>query len=160
MIDCSASKHAHTRIHEYSDAGFHAHVDEYAKSDANPQSYADPYLDAECHAGTVADAGRSGDPHAELDPHRELDADAGWDAKSWQAALEPYFEEHNEIGTGPDARGPHLMIIDYQPDRWVVRQILDDPAGHHDLAINAEVDLPASDDTGTAALRITTVAQL
>jgi superfamily II RNA helicase len=89
-----------------------------------------------------------------------LDAAAGWDAESWQAALEPYFHDHAEIGTGADARGPQLLIIDYHPDRWFVRQILDDPAGHHDWAINAEVDLPASDDTGTAVLRVTTVTSL
>jgi hypothetical protein len=87
----------------------------------------------------------------------ELDVDSGWDAQAWQDAVEPYFEDHAEIGTGADARGPHLLIIDYQTDRWVVRQILDDPAGHHDWAINAEVDLPASDEAGTAVLKVTTV---
>jgi superfamily II RNA helicase len=90
----------------------------------------------------------------------ELDTDTGWDAESWQQALEPYFDEHGEISTGADARGPHLLIIDHQPDRWVVRQILDDPAGHHDWTINAEIDLPASDEAGTAVLRVTAVGQL
>ncbi len=88
-----------------------------------------------------------------------LDTDAGWDAESWRQAVEPYFDEHGEIGTGADARGPQLLIIDHQPERWVVRQILDDPAGHHDWAITAEVDLPASDESGTAVLRVTTVGQ-
>jgi hypothetical protein len=90
----------------------------------------------------------------------ELDADTGWDAESWRQAMEPYFDEHGEIGTGADARGPHLLMIDRQPGRWVVRQILDDPAGHHDWAINAEVDLPASDESGIAVLRVTAVGQL
>jgi superfamily II RNA helicase len=90
----------------------------------------------------------------------ELDAEAGWDAESWRNALEPYFDEHPEIGTGADARGPQLLMIDCQPDRWIVRQILDDPAGHHDWAINAEVDLAASDETGIAVLRVSTVGQL
>ncbi len=36
----------------------------------------------------------------------ELDSAAGWDADAWRDALEPYFAEHHEIGTGPDARGP------------------------------------------------------
>jgi hypothetical protein len=90
----------------------------------------------------------------------KLDADAGWDAESWRQAVEPYFDEHGEIGTGADARGPHLLIIDHQPGRWTVRQILDDPAGHHDWAINAEVDLPASDESGTAVLRVSTVDRL
>ena len=30
----------------------------------------------------------------------ELDADAGWDAAAWSEAVEPYFEVHDEIGTG------------------------------------------------------------
>ncbi|HEY3894118.1 MAG TPA: DUF3516 domain-containing protein [Pseudonocardiaceae bacterium] len=87
----------------------------------------------------------------------ELDTDAGWDAQAWRQAVEPYFDQHAEIGTGADARGPQLLIIDQQPGRWEVRQILDDPAGHHDWAINAEVDLPASDASGTAVLRVTSV---
>jgi superfamily II RNA helicase len=90
----------------------------------------------------------------------ELDADAGWDAESWRQAMEPYFVEHAEIGTGADARGPDLLIIDQQPDRWVVRQIFDDPAGHHDWAINAEVDLGASDESGTAAVWVTAVGEI
>jgi hypothetical protein len=90
----------------------------------------------------------------------ELDADAGWDAESWRQAVETYFVEHAEIGTGADARGPDLLIIDEQPDRWVVRQIFDDPAGHHDWAINAEVDLAASDESGTAAVWVTAVGQM
>jgi len=86
-----------------------------------------------------------------------LDADDGWDEQAWRAAVEPYFDEHAEIGTGADARGPHLLMIDYQPDRWLVRQILDDPAGHHDWAINAEIDLRASDEAGVAVLRVIAV---
>ena len=75
-------------------------------------------------------------------------------------ALEPYFEVHDEIGTGPDARGPALLIIDEQPGHWVVRQIFDDPAGDHDWGISAVIDLAASDEAGSAVLRITDVGQL
>jgi hypothetical protein len=35
-----------------------------------------------------------------------------------------------------------------------VRQILDDPAGHHDWAITAEVDLAASAEEGVAVVRV------
>ena len=90
----------------------------------------------------------------------ELDAGSGWPADSWQRALEPYYELYDEIGTGPDARGPGLLLIREEPGRWVVRQILDDPAGDHDWGISAEVDLAASDDEGTAVLRVTAVDQL
>jgi superfamily II RNA helicase len=89
-----------------------------------------------------------------------LDAEAGWDAAAWEAAVEPYFEVHDEIGTGADARGPALLIIDEGADRWRVRQIFDDPAAHHDWGISAEVDLAASAEAGEAVLRITEVGQL
>jgi superfamily II RNA helicase len=89
-----------------------------------------------------------------------LDADCGWDASAWADALDGYFEVHDEIGTGPDARGPGLLIIDERPGSWAVRQILDDPAGDHDWGISAVVDLAASDEAGSAVLRITDVGQL
>lgn len=89
-----------------------------------------------------------------------LDAGSGWDASAWADAIEGYFEVHDEIGTGPDARGPGLLIIDQRPDGWAVRQIFDDPAGDHDWGINAVVDLTASDEAGSAVLRITDVGQL
>jgi superfamily II RNA helicase len=95
----------------------------------------------------------------------ELDAEAGWDAAAWADALEPYYAEHDEIGTGADARGPGLLIIDEDGDHgpgahWSVRQILDDPAGEHDWGISARVDLAASDAAGAAVLRVTDVGQL
>ncbi|GAA0521159.1 DEAD/DEAH box helicase [Saccharopolyspora subtropica] len=89
-----------------------------------------------------------------------LDADSGWDADAWADALEEYFDQHDEIGTGPDARGPALLMITEEPDRWLVRQIFDDPEGDHDWGISAEVDLAASDEAGAAVLRITAVNQL
>ena len=90
----------------------------------------------------------------------DLDASCGWDQDAWADALEGYFEVHDEIGTGPDARGPGLLIIDQQPGHWVLRQIFDDPAGDHDWGISAIVDLAASDEAGSAVLRITDVGQL
>jgi hypothetical protein len=89
-----------------------------------------------------------------------LDASSGWDASAWADAIEPYFEVYDEILTGPDARGPALLIIDQRPDGWAVRQIFADPAGDHDWGINAVVDLAASDEAGSAVLRITDVGQL
>jgi superfamily II RNA helicase len=86
-----------------------------------------------------------------------LDAASGWDAVEWEAALEEYFEEHDDLGTGPDARGPALLIIEKEPEIWRVRQIFDDPAGDHDWGISAEVDLAASDEEGMAVVRVTGV---
>jgi hypothetical protein len=83
-----------------------------------------------------------------------LDAEAGWDADRWADAMDAYFEEYDDIGTGPDARGPALLIIEEQPALWKLRQIFDDPAGNRDWGISAEVDLAASNETGSAAVRI------
>ncbi len=90
----------------------------------------------------------------------DLDAADGWDADAWREALEPYFEEHADIGTGPDARGPQRLIVEEQPGHWLVRQILDDPAGDHDWGFSADVDLAASDEAGEAVLTLTDVGQL
>jgi hypothetical protein len=89
-----------------------------------------------------------------------LDGDSGWDADAWADALEAYYAEHDQIGTGADARGPGLLIIDQGRERWSMRQIFDDPAGDHDWGISAEVDLAASDEAGSAVLRVTDVGQL
>ena len=89
-----------------------------------------------------------------------LDSESGWDAAAWEDVLEGYFDVHDEIGTGPEARGPALLMIDQQPGQWAVRQIFDDPAGDHDWGISAVVDLDASDEAGSAVLRITDVGQL
>ena len=39
----------------------------------------------------------------------ELDRQAGWDAERWREALEPYFAEHADIGTGP--RRPRAAVL-------------------------------------------------
>ena len=87
----------------------------------------------------------------------ELDAGSGWHAHRWAEVGESYYDEHTDVGIGPDARGPAMLIIDRRSDRWLVRQILDDPARNHDWAIEAEVDLAASDDEGIAVVRVTEV---
>ena len=89
-----------------------------------------------------------------------LDAESGWDADAWATALQPYFESYDGLGTGPAARGPAMLLIDQQRDRWTVRQIFDDPAGDHDWGFSAEIDLAASDEIGAAAVRVTEVGQL
>lgn len=83
-----------------------------------------------------------------------LDSGSGWTAGRWEQVGEDYFDEHAEVGTGADARGPALLIIDRGPEVWRVRQIFDDPAGDHDWGFTVEVDLAASDETGAAVLRV------
>jgi hypothetical protein len=95
--------------------------------------------------------------HGELG---ELDAADGWTASAWEEALGAYFDLHDDIGTGPDARGPAMLIIDEGTMTWAVRQIFDDPAGDHDWGISATVDLAASDEAGAAVIQVTDVGQL
>ena len=90
----------------------------------------------------------------------ELDREAGWTADRWREALEPYFAEHEYIGTGPDARGPQFFSVTEEAERWLVRQVLDDPAKDRDWAISAEVDLAASDEDGSAVVWVTAVEPL
>ncbi|MFG2000268.1 DEAD/DEAH box helicase [Spirillospora sp. NPDC048911] len=90
----------------------------------------------------------------------ELDPEFG--AAAWSEAMNAYFEEHDELLTGPDARGPKLLQIEEVPDDslWRVRQVFDDPAGDRDWGISAEVDLAGSDEAGEAVLRVTAVDRL
>ncbi|MFI5483696.1 DEAD/DEAH box helicase [Streptomyces rubiginosohelvolus] len=92
----------------------------------------------------------------------ELDGDSGWDEDAWGDALDAYWDAHEEIGTGPDARGPKLLKIEEDPAHglWRVWQAFADPAGDHDWGIKAEVDLAASDEEGRAVVRVTEVGQL
>ena len=88
----------------------------------------------------------------------ELDSDFG--AAGWDAALDAYFAEHDEILTGADARSSALLIIEPGAAEWTVHQILDDPAGDHHWRITATVDLAASDEAGEAVVTVTGVDRL
>ncbi|KJY44086.1 DEAD/DEAH box helicase [Streptomyces sp. NRRL B-1568] len=92
----------------------------------------------------------------------EMDAESGWDEDRWADAMDAYWDEYEELGTGPDARGPKLLRIEERPEDglWRVRQTFADPNGDHDWGISAEVDLAASDEEGRAVVRVTEVGQL
>ena len=96
-------------------------------------------------------------------------------ADEWDRALEEYFEEHERLGTGPDARGPDLFVVDTHPPAdapdpsdagaaprrtWRVRQTLDDPARHRDWVLEATVDLDATDEAGEAVVLVTALRRL
>ncbi|MGV0644167.1 DEAD/DEAH box helicase [Mycolicibacterium sp. XJ879] len=89
-----------------------------------------------------------------------LDSGSGWTAQRWADVGEDYFDEHDDVGTGADARGPALLIIDRAPEVWRVRQIFDDPGGDRDWGFTAEVDLAASDEAGAPVLRVTDAGRL
>jgi len=89
-----------------------------------------------------------------------LDAPDGWNTAAWSEALGEYYAVHDDLGTGPDARGPAMLIVEEGKTAWTVRQIFDDPADDHDWGISATVDLAASDEAGTAVIHVTDVGQL
>ncbi|WFR71460.1 DUF3516 domain-containing protein [Prescottella defluvii] len=72
----------------------------------------------------------------------------GLDADDWADLMELYFDEYDEIGTGPAARGPLLFQVTVEPTLWRVRQVLDDPQGDHGWALLGEVNLAESDAAG------------
>jgi uncharacterized protein DUF3516 len=82
------------------------------------------------------------------------------DGSVWAEPLAAYFDEHDRIGTGPDARGPGLFLVEEAPDTWAVQQVVDDPEGHHDWRITATVDLRASDAAVDLVIRDVRLLQL
>jgi superfamily II RNA helicase len=78
----------------------------------------------------------------------ELEGGTGWDEGRWREALAPYFSEHADIGTGPQARAGTWVTITEDRDIWRVHQVVDDPAGYHEWALDLEIDLAASDAAG------------
>ena len=89
---------------------------------------------------------------AELDP--------GFGADAWSDALDGYYDDHDEILTGADARSSKLLILTESTTSWTARQIFDDPAGDHDWGITATIDLAASDEAGQAVVTVTGVDRL
>jgi hypothetical protein len=82
----------------------------------------------------------------------------------WPGALDAYFDDHDEILTGGAARSPRLVTVDETDAAasglWRVEQTIDDPAGDHDWRIRGVVDLAASEEAGTAVVRVTEVVRL
>jgi superfamily II RNA helicase len=84
-----------------------------------------------------------------------LDPDIDWDA-----ALEGYYAEYDQIGTDSDARSNAFLAVDEGAFQWTVRQTFADPAGDRDWGISATVDLEASAEQGVAVVKVTSVGAL
>lgn len=82
----------------------------------------------------------------------------------WPAALDRYYDEHDQILTGGPARAPRLCAIDRADAAasgiWRVEQTIDDPEGDHDWRLRAEVDLAASVEEGAAVVRAVELVRL
>lgn len=80
--------------------------------------------------------------------------------RHWDDALGDYWDEHDQIGTDADARGPKYFDVEVATGSragrtWQVRQIIADPEGNHDWALHAWVDLDECDDAGDLVLHVT-----
>ena len=89
-----------------------------------------------------------------------LDADSGFDATTWEDAIEDFYEEYGDLLTDGKARGKEYISIEPGSQTWTVRQTLADPDDNRDWAIDAEVDVPASDEAGDIVLRILAVGEI
>ena len=69
------------------------------------------------------------------------------------AILDDYFDEYDDIDSGPEARGPKFFRLgDTDSRSWSVRQIIKDPDGDQAYQFVATVDLDASDEAGEVRL--------
>ena len=82
----------------------------------------------------------------------ELDAEWGWRMPRWRAALDAYYEEHEEVLLDADARSVAYFEVDESAEDerhvWHVRQTFHDPEGDRDFGIAADVDLDATQVAG------------
>lgn len=86
---------------------------------------------------------------------------------AWEDALDMFYDAHEGLDTDMDARSAKYVLIDDTRERsghvWHVRQILADWEGDHDWAIDAYVDLDATQegaDVVFADYRVGSVEQL
>jgi len=89
----------------------------------------------------------------------ELDGASGWDRSRWAAAMDDYYDTYDHVGIDGPARSPQLLQITEESKVWRIRQAFADPEGHHDWAIEAELDLEATDEAGEPVLAITHVGE-
>ena len=86
-----------------------------------------------------------------------LDEEWGHGERAWNAALDDYFAEHNEIRLDSDARSAAYLMIDEGPEQkshaWHVRQIFLDEEDDGDFRIEADVDLDATQEQGEVIFR-------
>ena len=85
--------------------------------------------------------------------------------QKWRDALAAYFTEYDEIRIDADARAAGLLELDRGPDalaagEWRFRQVLLDPQGDKDWAIEGIVDLADSETLGEPAVRVQRVGPL
>jgi hypothetical protein len=72
---------------------------------------------------------------------------ASWTPADLEAAMAPYWAEHQKVDTTPAARRPqHTFVKELAPRRWEAVQRLVDEAGEVDWALHCELDLSGEYD--------------
>ena len=86
--------------------------------------------------------------HRDVAALGEMDADWGFGERAWAAALDEFYEVHEELLLDADARSKAYLVLDESDEVsahvWHVRQIFHDVEGDNDFAIAADVDLDAT----------------
>lgn len=82
----------------------------------------------------------------------------GFDREELETAMAGYWAEHERIHVDPMARAPRHCLIETGDAVWKVRQILSDPAEHHDWQLALEVDLQASREAGDAIVTLSAIS--
>ncbi len=74
------------------------------------------------------------------------------DAAAWGEDLDDYYDEHDSMRIDAEARSPRHLQVERGDGEWRLRQVVLDPEGNHDWAVEARVDLAASDAAGAAVV--------
>ena len=88
--------------------------------------------------------------HRDVAALGEMDGEWGFGEHAWSAALDGFFEAHEEVLLDADARSKAYLVVDEADEEaehvWHVRQIFHDGDGDSDFAIAADVDLDATQE--------------
>lgn len=96
----------------------------------------------------------------DVDGLAELEPTGAMTRTRWDEALGAYWDEHDDLPSDADARGPALFVVSEHGRVWDVRQVIDDPDGNHDWSITARVDLDECDEAGELVVHTLDFARL
>lgn len=83
-----------------------------------------------------------------------------WSPARLAAAVAPYRDEHGEIRTDSEARGPHWFQLEETGSVWRVSQVLVDPDETGEWRLTGRVDLAASREESRAVVHFDSVERL
>ncbi|MFM7253236.1 MAG: DEAD/DEAH box helicase [Ilumatobacteraceae bacterium] len=89
--------------------------------------------------------------------HGELAARAGCDESVVDAAMQPYWNEHDSIGIDATARSAAYFTLVEEPSTWRIEQTLMDPEDSREWCVVATVDIDEAIVDGAPALRLESI---